>query len=502
MFSFLKTKKSAGVAVTPATHRLIDIGNRARGNGDWDDAAEAYRKALNADPSLAHIWMQLGHAEKERNRVGDAEAAYVRASILRPDSAEPLLHLGHIYKTSGNLPGALRAYLTAARHQPSNPHALEELRRLIGDSSAATRADLSLFMRGELLGETEAGPAATIGNGALLLDISSLVSAALGGRNFNEMGLSAHRLAPTLAAQADRPARMCAHVVGHGRWLTISAAQYARLAALGQDGGTGPIARQVAISELELSFLISDPLVLPEDAVLIGLDADHAPIDHYLFVQAARAQAGARYIACGQTIDAALANQADRRIEIAGPDLTAEAVRDAVAATASATVPAASVDEIQPGRLMSLGGVSSFRTGTGWLPQESWGCWATMPGGEFAMRVPALEQPRLYLQLRGLPAALTNFQVRLTDGRRIQGEVAKSGFTWIVIDDLPVEDGMVRISVRSDQSTLVPVEGMARRLPAMIGVAGFMVCGRDDRAARLQLLEAVTLGSTDELRQG
>src|SRR3954467_12624680 len=105
MEMFLKTKKSNGVRVTPSVHKLITSGNTARNGHSWRDAAHAYREAVRLDPSLTHIWLQLGHAEKEQGRLEQAEAAYLQAAITAPALAEPCLHLGHIYKLSGDVAG-------------------------------------------------------------------------------------------------------------------------------------------------------------------------------------------------------------------------------------------------------------------------------------------------------------------------------------------------------------------------------------------------------------
>jgi len=500
MLSFLKTKKSAGVRVTRAVHRLIDLGNQARRDGNWGDAAESYRKAVTIDPSLTHIWMQLGHAEKERRRFGEAEAAYARAAALAPSSADPFLHLGHLNKMSGNLPAAIRAYLTAARLTTADPNSLEELHRLIADSSPMARVDLTRLLRGEVFGEAEAVRMPPVPDGALMLDISSLVSAALAGRNFDEIGLVGHKLASALIEQSDRPVVMCAHVVGHGRWLAIHPAQFARIAALGlYNSDTGPLERQVAVTDLDLFFLLSEPFAFAEGATLVDLDADFAPADHALFVRHARQRSHAHYIAFGNNVAPALAREADRVIQTGNEEASVDAILNALAAPREVRPPAPA-SEARIARIESAGLDGAFRTGTGWLPPESWGCWATMPGGELEIAVPRLARPRLYVQLRALPADATEFQLRLTDGRTITGEIPASEFKWIMVDDLPIADGVTKLAIRGNRGKLVPIEGVSRKLPAMIGVAGFMLCDHDDQQARLHLLEAVTLGTFDGLR--
>ncbi len=504
MFSFLKTKKSAGVRITPAVHRLIARANAARDRDAWDEAADCYRAAIAADPALTHIWIQLGHAEKERHRSKEAEAAYARAAMLTPEKAEPLLHLGHIYKLTGNVPGATRAYLQAARLNPADPHAIEELQRFIAGTAPSARADLIALLRGALFNE-DADKATrhaiqAAGDNAVLFDVSSLIAAAIAGRGFADLDIMGDRLVPALTGAGDRPAMMCAHVTGHGRWLAVGSAQFARIVALSRAPGTmGPNERQDAITDLDLSFLLSEPLEMPANALLVDLDAGHAPADHALFVRHARQAYGARYLACGDAVPATLAEQADGRIDRRGVDLTVDAVR-AFIVDPIEPAPNKSIPEARPARLEALGGDGrAFRIGTGWLPPEDWGCWAAMPGGELEIALPAMSEPRLYLRLKALPSERTRFQVSLTDGRLISGEIESSQQKWVVIDDLPMSDNVLRLRIRGDRSKLVHIQNQARKLPAMIGVVGFYLCEREDRAARLALLETTTFGNLESL---
>lgn len=138
----LKLRKSAGVPVTAAVHRLLADANRARDARAWTKAAEGFRQALDLDPGLAHIWIQYGHALKEAGDLATAESAYRRAAHLRPRSADAQLHLGHLRKRQGDRPGASRAYLAAARLDPHHPDAVTELHRLSGFSCDVTPEDL------------------------------------------------------------------------------------------------------------------------------------------------------------------------------------------------------------------------------------------------------------------------------------------------------------------------------------------------------------------------
>ena len=506
MLSFVKTKKSAGVPVTSGTYLLIARANDARDRGDWDEAAEVFRAAVTKDPTLVHIWIQLGHAEKERRRFGDAEAAYARAAMLQPDNAEPMLHLGHVYKLLGNAPAAARSYLRAARLDPAHTDTVEELQRFIAEAAPFARPDLIALLRDVLIEEREDRPASEkfrkAGSAALLFDVSSLIAAILAGRSFADLGLIGDLVVPALLGEADHPAIMCAHVVGHGRWLEVTPAQFACIVALGRSRQPmGPLQRHDAIADLDLKFLLSLPLYIPDGALIVDLDADHAPLDHALFVQEARSRFGARYLAFGSAISPELAGCATLVKNGDRAERTPEVVRQAITEVAdtAAPIPHSEARVARFEQLGSNGTSGRFRVGTGWLPPEHWGCWAIMPGGDLEIALPDLEAPRLYLRLKALPSQLTRYKIAMQDGRQLSGEIEAGQHKWLLIDDLPVSDGMLRFRILGENSKLVDIQGNNRKLPAMVGVAGFFICERQDRAARATLLETTTLGNLEAL---
>ncbi len=111
----------------------ITIADRARDAGQWELAAQLYRKALDRDPRNPPIWVQYGHALKESGELRDfdklaqAELAYRRALLLDPTAADPHLQLGHVLKLQGKTEEAQAAYLRAFALDPSVPHPLHEL---------------------------------------------------------------------------------------------------------------------------------------------------------------------------------------------------------------------------------------------------------------------------------------------------------------------------------------------------------------------------------------
>lgn len=130
---FLEPKRDAG--------EMIARGDACRDKRDWSGAAQFYRTALNIDPRLAHIWVQLGHALKETQQYRQAEEAYNKAAGLE-DAADTHLQLGHLYKVMGRHRQAETHYLRALEQQPNLSDARNELSRM-GWSGARMRRLLS-----------------------------------------------------------------------------------------------------------------------------------------------------------------------------------------------------------------------------------------------------------------------------------------------------------------------------------------------------------------------
>src|SRR5215467_12654798 len=79
----------------------IAIADRFRDAGKWEDARSSYEQALELDPSLQPIWIQLGHAHKESGDLTAADIAYREATRLDPSDPEGFIQLGHLLKRRG-----------------------------------------------------------------------------------------------------------------------------------------------------------------------------------------------------------------------------------------------------------------------------------------------------------------------------------------------------------------------------------------------------------------
>jgi glycosyltransferase involved in cell wall biosynthesis/tetratricopeptide (TPR) repeat protein len=116
--------------VRRAERDIIMSANEARDNKEWSEAAALYEQALNLNPSLHDIRVQLGHMLKESGRLSSASEAYHQALDHKKDDADLYLQIGHLRKLQGDLLGARSYYARANEIDPNNRDAMIELSRL------------------------------------------------------------------------------------------------------------------------------------------------------------------------------------------------------------------------------------------------------------------------------------------------------------------------------------------------------------------------------------
>lgn len=120
----------------------IESGNGARNAASWADAAQHYWRALTYDPTLAHIWVQLGHALKEQGLLDAAEQAYRASLALAETSSDSWLQLGHLLKCRGRRLEAVAAYGRAVLLENASASARAALGSVIGYSPLEIEAVL------------------------------------------------------------------------------------------------------------------------------------------------------------------------------------------------------------------------------------------------------------------------------------------------------------------------------------------------------------------------
>jgi tetratricopeptide (TPR) repeat protein len=91
-------------------------------NGDpenFDEAATAYRRALEIDPYLVPALINLANIHYARDEIIEAQALYERAVTLEPDVFEAHFNLGNIYHDLGRYVQAQACYRAALSLNPA-----------------------------------------------------------------------------------------------------------------------------------------------------------------------------------------------------------------------------------------------------------------------------------------------------------------------------------------------------------------------------------------------
>jgi tetratricopeptide (TPR) repeat protein len=83
-----------------------------------EEAAAAYRRALEFDPYLVAALINLANIHYSRDELAEAQALYERAIGLEPDFFEAHFNLGNIYHDLGRFPEAQACYREALRLNP------------------------------------------------------------------------------------------------------------------------------------------------------------------------------------------------------------------------------------------------------------------------------------------------------------------------------------------------------------------------------------------------
>ena len=319
-FSILRRLWPIRSAPSPARDD-VKRGDAARDRLDWVAAANAYRAAVEADPGLVAICIQLGHALKEQGALLPAIEAYQAAARRQPDSSEPHIFMAHSYKQLGLLDRAIGHFLEALSGGEDAPNEADELLRLLvargGEDRPAMIAHLrDLIARlpprpGEapLLAQlreivtadmTPPAPAASGGDTApaLVFDISDLIAYYAHARlPTGIQRVQIETIEGALARAGDREIRLCCFIDGRDDWLELPLERMRALARLSTAGGDRlDRAWLDALASLRLFLSLTPGFDFPQGASLINLGTSWWLQNYFLFVRHAKATRGIRYI--------------------------------------------------------------------------------------------------------------------------------------------------------------------------------------------------------------
>ena len=90
------------------------LGITAWQNGDFDEAAEAMRNAIQRKPNYAEAHYILGTALKQKGDLSGAAKALEEAIRLNPETPGPFNTLAQIKQVQGDAEGAKRLFAQAA----------------------------------------------------------------------------------------------------------------------------------------------------------------------------------------------------------------------------------------------------------------------------------------------------------------------------------------------------------------------------------------------------
>lgn len=289
--------KSNGLTVRRGTAVHIRFANMARVRQDWATAASGYRQAVTHEPHLHHLWIQLGHMEKEGGAIDAARAAYEMAAQLHPNDAEPLLHLGHMAKAWYQPVDAARYFIRALNRDRANLEALSELARAMPDpdAEAETWIDaLTLLGIDPAIQKPEGHQPLPIG--AVLLDVTDLI--AFFGKRRLPTGIQRVQIEISLAAMEGivRPIYCIYSSVQRG-WIKLDNDRFEALCRLAKqsDDEEDP-AWKAHLNDMYRLIAVSRPVHFPRGAILINLGTSWADRNYLLDIRTVRTRDAVIYV--------------------------------------------------------------------------------------------------------------------------------------------------------------------------------------------------------------
>jgi len=134
----------------------LTAGDRLLAEGREPEAVDAYRRAVEADPSFAEAHRRLALALYKQGDLQHARQAAQKAVDLSPDSVEPWFTLALILRDLRDVPASLEAFDHVLAIQPDHLEALHRRGRVLYNSHRAEESIASFARAAELAPESAA----------------------------------------------------------------------------------------------------------------------------------------------------------------------------------------------------------------------------------------------------------------------------------------------------------------------------------------------------------
>jgi len=292
--------RSNGIRVRRTTAVYIRAGNIARAQQDWSRAADAYRRALTYEPHLQHLWVQLGHMEKEAGHIDLAASAYEEAARLRPEDAEPLLQLGHMTKAWRQPAEAAGYFVAALQRNPADLQAISELVRLMPDRDEVDPGLWSAVL--DVLGidpaEQLSDDVGQLSPGAMVFDVTDLL--AFFGQRRLPTGIQRVQIEVSLACLDERfdPQPVFAVYSSRRRgWIKLPHGRFAELCRLArQSDDIEDVAWISQLDQMYRKIAVARTIRFSPGTVLINLGTSWSDRNYLLDVRTIRARDAVVYV--------------------------------------------------------------------------------------------------------------------------------------------------------------------------------------------------------------
>lgn len=292
--------KSNGKRVLRRTATHISAANAARAQQNWAKAALDYRMALAIEPHLHHLWVQLGHVEKETGAIDRARAAYEEAVRLEPHDVEPLLHLGHMAKAWQQPAEAAAYFLQAFERDGRNLQAISELARVMPDRDHVdpafwVSAMAVLNIANEAVMSSDSAP---LPEHPVLFDVTDLL--AFFGQRRLPTGIQRVQIEISLSlidGQTDPRPTFCIYSSARRGWIALPSVDFQVLCRLAKQSDDGD--EPVWIDQLFRIYrmiAVTRTVRLSPGTTLINLGTSWSDRNYLLDIRTARARADIVYV--------------------------------------------------------------------------------------------------------------------------------------------------------------------------------------------------------------